>query len=303
MARENGVMILPTVLVHYGSFEPLWQQPGMIQAGPNISSGPTGIHLPRTLVPELLNKLKTRAWNGRGILLHYTDPFILRTMPLQGIHHWPGPKILACGDLHHGPQPLETLTAYQHSEAHDAVLLTFNPALLQDVRNALNVPVRCLAPSFFRYPSAKRHPKPKLQLLHVGSLGPHHTRRRDLVQTLLKRRVVPFHHTTTTNAEEAAKLYAEHALVLNIPLNNDLNHRCFEIIAAGTPQLIFGNKDLAGNLHALTKRPDLMWVHSVEEIENLVQYLLTNPNHLHNIQVATIPYWDLKDLVKQALSP
>ena len=168
MANKNEMMALTTVLIHYGSFEPLWQQPGLIQAGPHIEEGPTAIQLRPVSIPALVSKLRSRHWNGRGVLLHYTDPFIIRAIPLKGVSHWPGPKILACGDLHHGPQPLETLTAYQTAEPHDAVLLTFNPHMLPQVRNALKVPVRCLAPTFFRYPSAKRSTQPKLQLLHVG---------------------------------------------------------------------------------------------------------------------------------------
>jgi len=39
---------------------------------------------------------------------------------------------------------------------------------------------------------------------------------------------LPFRHATTSTPEEAAALYA---LVLNVPLNHDLNHRFFEVIA------------------------------------------------------------------------
>ena len=57
----------------------------------------------------------------------------------------------------------------------------------------------------------------------MGSLGSHHPRRRELVNALIKRQKIPFRHTTTKNAEEAAQLYAQHDLVLNVPLNQDLN--------------------------------------------------------------------------------
>ena len=303
MANENGEMVLPTVLIHYGSFEPLWQQPGLIQAGPHMEEGPTAIQLRPVSIPALVSKLSSRHWNGRGVLLHYTDPFIIRAMQLKGISHWPGPKILACGDLHHGPQPIETLTAYQEAERHDSVLLTFNPHLLPQVRNAMKVPVRCLAPTFFRYPSAKRSTQPKLQLLHVGSIGPNHPKRRDVVQTLLRQKTIPFYHTTTNNAEEAAQLYAQYAIVLNSPLNQDLNHRCFEIMAAETPQIIFGNRNLIGDLQYLRNRPDLLWTQSIKELERLVEYLFANQQKLANIKVAPAPYWDFQNLIKHALMP
>jgi len=42
------------------------------------------------------------------------------------------------------------LAAYLEAEPHDAVLLTFNPVLVAQVRQRLRVPVRSLPPSFFR---------------------------------------------------------------------------------------------------------------------------------------------------------
>ena len=38
---------------------------------------------------------------ARGVLLHYTDPFLLRAQPLRG--------------LHHGERPLDVLEAYLES--------------------------------------------------------------------------------------------------------------------------------------------------------------------------------------------
>jgi len=84
-----------------------------------------------------------------GVLVHYTDPFLLRSHPLRGLRQWPGPRLLVCGDLHHGESPLDVLAAYLEAEPHDAVLLSFNPALLAAVRQRLSTPVRALPPTFF----------------------------------------------------------------------------------------------------------------------------------------------------------
>ena len=223
-------MATKTFLVHFGKFQPLWQQPGLIQVGPLLSDGPETIRLTKPSVHLLRNALKQRDCQESGVLLHYTDPFLMRSAAaLSGVREWPGPRLLACGDLHHGPSPITILQNYFAAEPHDAVLLTFNPALLNQVQQKMNVPVRCLPPTFFRYPKVRRTASPKLELLHVGSLGQHHPKRRDLVEALLKRRRIPFRHATTANAEEAASVYAQHALVLNVPLNNDLNHRFFEV--------------------------------------------------------------------------
>ena len=120
------------------------------------------------------------------------------------------------------------------------MLLTFNPALVAQVRQRLRVPVRSLPPSFFRYPAAVPAAQPRRELLHVGSLGPRHPRRRELVTALQARGRVSLRHATTGSPEEAAALYAQHSLVLNVPLNHDLNHRFFEVMAAGVPQEVFG---------------------------------------------------------------
>ena len=292
-----------TLLLHYREYQPLWEQQGLIQVGPQIISGAKGIRLSELSVNGLQRELQKRGWGSKGVLLHYTDPFLMRSAPMRGIKQWPGPRLLACGDLHHGPIPIETLQHYCEAEPHDAILLTFNPTLLKKVQQKLKVPVRCLAPSFFRYPAATPSCAPIRELLHVGSLGPHHPRRREIVKALLMRQRVPFRHATTPNPTEAAKLYAQYALVLNIPLNQDLNHRLFEVMAAGAPQIIFGNPSLLGDNSPLAKRPDLFWAQSIDEVEALVIKLFSDPKMLGIGSVETPPYWDLKTLLKQALAP
>jgi hypothetical protein len=212
----------PALLFHYGAFQPLWQQPGLIQAGPRLTGSSSSVRVRDPGVQGLQASLPNAGLPARGVLLHYTDPFLLRAQPLRGLRHWSGPRLLVCGDLHHGERPLAALAAYLQAEPHDAVLLTFNPAMLSAVQQRLSVPVRALPPTFFRYPAAERVAQSRLELLHVGSLGPHHPRRR----------------------EQAAALYAQHALVLNVPLNHDLNHRFFEVMAAGVPQVVFGDPSL-----------------------------------------------------------
>jgi hypothetical protein len=216
-----------TVLFHYGADQSHWRRPGLIHAGPALSNGPNSVAIPVASIAPLQAALARCGAAKAGVLLHYTDPFLLRAQPLRGLRHWRGPRLLVCGDLHHGTSPIETLAAYLDAEPHDAVLLSFSPALLREVRQRLRVPVRSLPPTFFRYPMAVPLPQPRLELLHVGSLGPHHPRRRELVEALSARRRVPFRHATTASPEEAAALYAQHALVLNVPLNHDLNHRFF----------------------------------------------------------------------------
>ena len=290
------------VLFHYGEFEPLWQRSGMRQAGFRMSHGPDSIHVGHPSVDDLMAGMLLQGVRSKSVLLHYSDPFLMRSAPLRGLRRWPGPKLLICGDLHHGPDPIGTLAAYLQAEPHDAVLLTFNPALLDAVRESITVPVRCLPPTLFRYPSANPIEQPRPELLHVGSLGPYHPDRRDLVTTLQARGRVPFRHATTANAAEAAALYSSHALVLNIPLNHDLNHRFFEVMAAGVPQVVFGDPGLVGEHRALAERPDVFWASSLDDLEELVLRLLADPAALRAIPVAPPPYIEVSTLLKAAFA-
>ncbi|WP_063405292.1 glycosyltransferase [Prochlorococcus marinus] len=297
-------MTVTTILFHYGAFQPLWQQQGLLQAGPQIANQPHGLSVPNQRVDTLISALQYRGLPIKGVLLHYTDPFLIRSAPLRGLREWPGPRLLACGDLHHGSQPINSLADYLTSESHDAVLLTFNPALVDEVSRRVSIPVRALPPTFFRYPRAipDTHSQ-RLELLHVGSLGPHHPQRRELVTALHSRGQVPCRHATTNTAEEAAELYAQHCLVLNVPLNNDLNHRFFEVMAAGVPQVVFGDPGLVGDYLALAERPDVFWASSIEELETLVLKLFAEPEKLRSIPVNPPTYLALKELLKAALAP
>jgi hypothetical protein len=124
-----------------------------------------------------------------------------------------------------------------------------------------------------------------------------------LVTALQASGLVPFRHATTSSAEQAASLYAQHALVLNVPLNHDLNHRFFEVMAAGLPQVVFGDTGLVGEHRHLAERPDVFWASSIEELEALVLRLFAEPERLRAIPVAPPPYWELKDLLKAAFAP
>jgi hypothetical protein len=292
----------PVLLFHYGPFQPLWQQKGLIQCGPRVAAAEAALPVPLPEVAALQAALRRRGLPAEGVLIHYTDPFLIRAAALRGLQQWRGPRLLVCGDLHHGPAPIETLQAYLAQQFHDAVLLAFNPMLLAEVQRRLSVPVHCHPPGFFRYPRPSRAPAPLRQLLHVGSLGPHHPRRRSLVEELQRRGRIPFRHVTTETPEQAAELYAAHALVLNVPLHNDLNHRVFEVMAAGAPQILFGSRKLLGPLQQLAGRPDLFWAEELEQLEQLAACLLADPN-LTQLPVAPPPEWPLQQLLRRCFGP
>ena len=91
--------------------------------------------------------------------------------------------------------------------------------------------------------------------------------------------------------------------MLNVPLNHDLNHRFFEVMAAGSPQVVFGDPGLVGEHRHLAERPDVFWSSSVEQLEQQVLKLFAEPRVLQAIPVEPPPYWQLKDLLKTAFEP
>lgn len=105
-------MQLPVRLFHYGTFQPLWQQPGLLQVGPRLTDSPANLQVTGLGVEHLNGALALAGLPVGGVLVHYTDPFLLRSHPLRGLRQWPGPRLLVCGDLHHGESPLDVLAAY-----------------------------------------------------------------------------------------------------------------------------------------------------------------------------------------------
>ena len=90
--------------------------------------------------------------------------------------------------------------------------------------------------------------------------------------------------------------------MLNVPLNNDLNHRFFEVIAAGSRQVVFGSSRLLGEQQSLGERSDVHWAETIEQLETVVQELLANPKLLHK-PAPPLPCLDLKQLLALCWAP
>ena len=51
-------MRTPTLLIHFGAYQPLWKQEGLIQVGPQISDGPESLRLTELSVAGLSKALR-----------------------------------------------------------------------------------------------------------------------------------------------------------------------------------------------------------------------------------------------------
>lgn len=74
-------------------------------------------------------------------------------------------------------------------------------------------------------------------------------------------------------------------------------------MAAGVPQVVFGDPSLLAEHHQLAERPDVFWASSLDQLEQLVLDQLAEPERLRSIPVAPPSYWELKDLLKAAFAP
>ena len=72
-------------LFHYGMFHPLWQQAGLRQVGPRLTDSPASLQVSGPGVDHLNAELLSRGQYLGGVLVHYTDPFLLRSHPLRGL--------------------------------------------------------------------------------------------------------------------------------------------------------------------------------------------------------------------------
>ncbi len=63
--------------------------------------------------------------------------------------------------------------------------------------------------------------------------------------------------------------------MLSVPLNHDLNHRSFAVLAAGVLQVVFGDRGLVGEHRHLVERPDVCWASTLVELQELVLRLST----------------------------
>ena len=106
-----------------------------------------------------------------------------------------------------------------------------------------------------------------------------------------------FKHISTKSSQEAAQIYNRTALSLNIPLNNDLNHRFFEVMAAGSPQIIFGNRTLLGPLQSLGDLPGIYWAKSLDELINISSNLLKNITKI-TYPTSSMKEYSIKELLR-----
>jgi hypothetical protein len=141
------------------------------------------------------------------------------------------PKILIAGDTHHLKNPLRTMLAYAASEPFDLVMGEHDRHHLHyftqaGLKNVIWIPNFNLSPHRQLENIPKQYP-----LTFIGQMGHYHPYRCHILEALQSRKL-PL-HIRRASQTEAAHIYAESNINLNISLNGDLNLRVFEVISSG----------------------------------------------------------------------
>ncbi|MBL9001308.1 MAG: glycosyltransferase family 1 protein [Phycisphaerae bacterium] len=194
------------------------------------------------------------------------------------------PKVLLLGDTHHMPRPIRTVLAYLRRERFDLVVGEFNRQHLHFFReagiaNIAWIPCYTLAPCE-REPAAA----PGHALCFAGQAGAYHPYRR-MILDHLERRGAPLTRFYGTR-EEAAALYTESTITLNVSLNGDLNLRVFETMAAGGFLLTDRLSTESGLPLLFTEGEHLATYDSPESLDAQIERYLADPGAARRIAAA-----------------
>ncbi len=155
------------------------------------------------------------------------------------------PKVLLVGDTHHTPQPLQRAIKLALAEPWDLVVLEFNGRHCHWFTEAgVKCPVVYI-PCFTISPIDIPPPVKRTRgVTFCGNVGRDHVYRRHVLNTLAQRGVKVEVHSGVT-PQQAATIYNESRVSLNISLNGDFNLRNYEAIAAGG--FLMTNNYMGGN--------------------------------------------------------
>ena len=141
------------------------------------------------------------------------------------------PRVLLVGDTHHMGMPIQKLVAYAKQEKFDRIILDHTRHHARWFFEAGFKNVHWIPAFDFTFFPRNPSPIPSRQFSFVGQAGKFHPYRCQVIESL-KKSGLPLEMLRGTPAE-AADIYADSVVTLNVSLNGDLNLRVFEALAAG----------------------------------------------------------------------
>lgn len=194
------------------------------------------------------------------------------------------PRVLIVGDTHHMGNPLERVIRYALSEPFTHIIMDHTRhhahfLMEAGLKNVYWIP----AVDFSFLPRELRN-HPNRPLTFVGQLGRHHPFRGYALDAV-RNAGLPLEILRGSNAE-AADIYADSQITLNISLNGDLNLRVFESLGAGGFLLTDRLADASGLSRIFEDGKHLVTWGTVDELIEKIRYYLTHPDEASVIRRA-----------------
>jgi len=203
---------------------------------------------------------------------------------VQNLNQVSAKKVLVWGDSHHQKQAIRVMLTYASSEPFDAIVTDHD-------RHHLCFPLSlgfkkvAWIPGLNYIPHAREIPeKPEHAVCFVGQFGQFHPYRRYILDGLIRRGIRI--SLKSCFPSEAADIYANSCISLNISLNSDLNLRVFEILAAGGFLMTDRLSEASGLYNIFTPGEHFEDFGSLEEAKEKIDHYLAHPEEAMRIRRA-----------------
>ena len=206
-----------------------------------------------------------------------------RTFP-RNLGAFKCPKVLLVGVTHFLDQPIRKVIEYAKSEPFDFIIMDVTRHHAHWFREAGLKNVHWL-PALEYNPHVRPIKKnPKHPLTFVGQAGAHHPFRKSILEKL-KADGFPIKALQAPQIQ-AADIYSDSLVTLNITLNGDINMRFFEGLAAGGFLLCDRLPEWSGLDRLFVDGKDFELFSSYGELSEKLKYYFARPDLVHEIKKA-----------------
>lgn len=191
------------------------------------------------------------------------------------------PKVLMLGDTQHLRRPIRTVLEYARQEGFDYIVSGNNRRHLHYFKEAGFAKVFWIPAFDVSTYEQPHHEKKFFEVSFVGQVGEWHPYRKTVLQ-FLKTNGVPLQILRAPQAQ-AAEVYAQSQINLNISLNGDLNFRVFEVLSSGGFLLTDRLSPEAGLEMIFKDGEHLVCYDSAADLLDKIRYYRENPSEAERI--------------------
>jgi len=194
------------------------------------------------------------------------------------------PKVLIVGDTHHMNAPLQNVIRYALEEPFTHIVFDHTRHHAHFFMEAGLKNVHWIPAVDFAFNPREPVQNPSRKLSFVGQVGAHHPFRRHVLGSL-QAAGLPLEVLRGTT-QEAADIYADSLITLNVSLNGDLNLRVFESLAAGGFLMTDRLSEASGLPLLFEDGKHLVTWSSIDELKEKITHYLANPAEALAIRTA-----------------